>query len=127
VGELYVLLNEQRAANGVGPVSRHGALAGAAQGYAEFHVTQADMYALSHNLDGSPTDRAARQGYCCGVGEIIVTSAGSAASMVDLWMNSPGHRAIILDPQYVSLGVGCYSAPYNGIEATLCVGVFGPY
>jgi len=124
--QLYGLLNAERQANGVAAVSVHGALVQAAEAYAQYHFTHSDPYQLSHYLDGTPTDRAARQGYCCPVGEILVISPGSAESMVELWMDSPGHRAIIVEPRYVSAGIGCYSTQSGGSGPVLCVGVFGP-
>lgn len=39
------------------------------------------------------------------------TYAEMAQSVVDAWMNSPGHRANILNPNYRYLGCGC--APYE--------------
>ena len=39
------------------------------------------------------------------------TYSEMAKSVVDSWMNSPGHRANILNPDYFYLGCGC--APYE--------------
>lgn len=44
------------------------------------------------------------------VAENIAAGHESAAETVEQWMNSPGHRANILDPELEELGVGyCYA------------------
>ncbi len=37
-----------------------------------------------------------------------VNSLYTAEQVVEIWMNSPNHRASILEPKYKKLGVGCY-------------------
>ncbi|MFN2130083.1 MAG: CAP domain-containing protein [Anaerolineae bacterium] len=45
-------------------------------------------------------------------GEIIACGAiADASEVVDLWMDSPGHRAIILSSSYADFGVGYVSDP----------------
>lgn len=127
---LYGLFNQVRADAGIAPVSANSTLIASADGYSLLHFVYNDPYSLSHNLDGSPGDRAWRRGYCCAVGEILATAQGSAQTFADLWMGSAPHRAIILDPQYVSVGISCYSGPYtspNGSqsEPVLCVADWG--
>lgn len=41
-----------------------------------------------------------------GVGENIAAGAASPKAVMELWMNSTGHRKNILDPHYKELGVG---------------------
>jgi hypothetical protein len=62
------LINDRRAGSGLPVLWPNAALNTAAQGYAEVHFAAAP-YALSHTLDGTPGDRAARAGYSGGVGE----------------------------------------------------------
>ncbi len=45
-------------------------------------------------------------------GENIAMGYKSPEAVVEAWMNSPGHRANIMDSDFVSIGVGCYT--YNG-------------
>jgi uncharacterized protein YkwD len=104
----------------------------AAQSYAELHFAAAP-YALSHTLDGTPGDRAARAGYSGGVGEVLVTAEPNSRQLVDLWMASPPHQSIIMGGQYADIGVGCAAGLWvdangNGFETALCVGLAGvPY
>ena len=123
------IVNERRAQAGLPALSPNAALINAAQRYAELHFA-AGPYQLSHTLDGTPSDRAARAGYTGGVGEVIVTGQPSAQQLVDLWMGSPPHYAIIMGSQYSEIGVGCVVGPYadgagNVFETALCVGMAG--
>ncbi len=42
-------------------------------------------------------------------GENIAKGQRSAEEVVKDWMNSPGHRANILNPKYTLIGVGYYN------------------
>jgi uncharacterized protein YkwD len=121
-------INERRVQGGLGALSPNQALIDAAQHYAELHFA-AGPYQLSHTLDGMPADRAKRAGYTGLVGEVIVTGPPSARNLVDLWMGSPPHYAIIMGSQYSEIGVGCAEGPYNDggtvFETALCVGMTG--
>ncbi len=66
-----------------------------------------DFYAHTAPDGGKPWDRAAAAGSRCRtVGENIACGQRSAAEVVRGWMNSPGHRANILKPEFTRLGVG---------------------
>lgn len=101
-------INAQRADHGLPPVSRSLSLTRIAR----FHSN--DMTAnrfFSH--DGSAGESFfERMGWICDEdyersGEIIgANSAGSIEWMIELWMDSPGHRAIILGAGYTHAGVG---------------------
>jgi hypothetical protein len=104
--EVVALVNSERAAAGCGPVTSNGALDAAAQGHS------ADMAAndyFSHtSLDGrSFGDRIRAAGYSGGsIAENIAAGQGSASSVMASWMESPGHRANILDCSFRHIGVG---------------------
>jgi len=123
------LVNERRAQAGLSALSANAALIDAAQHYAQLHFA-AGPYQLSHTLDGTPSDRAARAGYWGAVGEVIVTAQPIAQNLVDLWMGSPPHYAIIMGSQFSDFGVGCAVGPFadgagNVFETALCVGLAG--
>jgi uncharacterized protein YkwD len=127
---LYTLLNNARTANGLATVAANGVLLSSAQYYTKLHFTTANPYQLNHYLDGGPGDRAWARGYCCAVGEILVTSEGSPQGMVDLWMSSPPHHAVIVDPQYHEIGVSCYGGLFTSPDGSqnhpvLCSAEFG--
>jgi len=125
-------INQRRLASGLNALAPNQALINAAQGYAELSFANGP-YQLSHTLDGLPADRAARQGYSGGVGEVLATGEPSAEVMMEVWMASPPHETVIMGTPYSDIGVGCHVAPYTGAdgvtwETALCVGMLGvPY
>ncbi len=73
-------------------------------------VDMAQNGCFSHTgcLDGSSVgDRETASGYTwCRCGEIIAAGYMDADAVVEAWMNSDGHRAIILNTAYVDFGAG---------------------
>lgn len=101
------LTNQERAKNGLSPLTYDSRLNVAADQYS---ATMANGDFFSHTgLDGStPTSRANTVGFPGGVAENIGAGYTSPEAAVQGWMNSPGHRANILNPTYKSLGVGYF-------------------
>ena len=63
---------------------------------------------LAHeSSDGTPFSlRVRRYATALGVGEALAAlSQGGAAAVVDMWVNSPTHRAILLGPSFRRIGV----------------------
>ncbi|GAQ54319.1 CAP domain-containing protein [Streptomyces acidiscabies] len=105
--QVLVLVNEERAKVGCSALSANSALADLAQKFSE------DMAArgfFDHtDPDGkSPWDRAAAAGITDLAGENIARGQGDAAAVMDAWMNSPGHKANILNCDFKTLGVGVH-------------------
>ncbi len=119
-GAIVDLINQRRAEAGVGPVSLNAALTSSASDYATVQFQYGPM-SLNHELDGTALDRAVRNGYSGGIGEVLAAAQPSAQTMVDLWMASPPHRAIILDGNYRDIGVGCAEGPLEASGATFQV------
>jgi len=106
------LINGERADRGLVAVERAGALEAAAGRHA------ADMVARRYFAHVSPTGgtvdkRARRAGYltapCWVVGEDLgwaPPGAATAQAVVDAWMGSPSHRAVIVDPAFRDIGIG---------------------
>ncbi|WP_121970436.1 CAP domain-containing protein [Leptolyngbya sp. BC1307] len=106
--EVLRLTNEFRAENGLAPLKANAELAQAAQDYSE---TMAIGDFFSHTgKDGSNLgDRAERAGYeALRLGENIAAGQRSPESVVNGWINSPGHRANLLNPNYTELGAGYF-------------------
>ncbi len=106
--EICRLVNVARAEAGLPPLTLEVQRTQVAQAHAK------DMYVngyFSHtNLSGqSSFDRLRAAGITFGSsGENIAKGAGSAQEIMNLWMNSEGHRANILRSSYKRLGVGNY-------------------
>ncbi|MEU3890139.1 CAP domain-containing protein [Streptomyces sp. NPDC029041] len=103
--QVLSLVNEERAKVGCSPVAADSALTDLARSYSE------DMAArgfFDHtDPDGrTPWDRAEKAGISNLGGENIARGQASAAAVMDAWMNSPGHRANILNCDFKTLGVG---------------------
>ncbi|MBM9503901.1 CAP domain-containing protein [Actinacidiphila acididurans] len=101
------LVNQQRATAGCGPLTADSALNELAQNFSE------DMAArgfFDHtDPDGNtPWDRAKKLGITGLGGENIARGQADAQAVMDAWMNSPGHRANILNCDFKTLGVGVH-------------------
>lgn len=110
--EVLALVNAERAALGRPPLTLDVRLTAAARRHAE---DMRDGCFLSHTgSDGSsPFERMAEAAYPDGIGE--VAAAGSfpypPGQVVDSWMESSGHRAILVDLQARHLGMGRADRP----------------
>ncbi|MGV9264797.1 CAP domain-containing protein [Kitasatospora sp. NPDC003701] len=100
------LVNAQRAQHGCGPLTADTRLATAAQGHSE------DMAARNYFDHASPEGQHADHrieatGYrWSSWGENIARGQKDPAAVMDAWMNSPGHRANILNCSFKEIGVG---------------------
>ncbi|MFF7985202.1 CAP domain-containing protein [Streptomyces sp. NPDC007901] len=104
--EVVDLTNRERARAGLRPLAVDPQLATAAQAYSTDMATR-DFYAHTSPEGTQPWDRAAAAGSRRRtIGENIACGQRSAAEVVDGWMNSPGHRANILKPEFTHIGIG---------------------
>ncbi len=109
--ELLRLTNAERQRAGVSPLRLSSQLGQAAQNHA---VDMAQYGYFDHQgRDGSqPGDRVSALGYQFSyVGENIAAGSASPDQTVQQWMNSPGHRRNILNPNYREIGFGYSTAP----------------
>jgi uncharacterized protein YkwD len=113
--QIFALLNQQRAANGLSALTVDSRLVAAAQlhsqNMADLSMVVGMSEALSHVLAGSPepsvTSRADYVGFDYRIiGENIAFGYQDANAVMTAWMNSPGHRANILYSAYTTVGVG---------------------
>jgi uncharacterized protein YkwD len=110
------LVNGQRAAHGLSPLRPSRQLRVAAEAHGADMVAHR-FFAHVSPLAGAITSRARRAGYITAhddyaLGEDIAWGEGdlsSAAAIVTAWMNSPEHRAVILDGDFRDVGVGVVS------------------
>jgi len=125
-------INAIRVANGLPRVGATKALTVAAKRHSQDMVRR-HYFAHVSPSGQTVTERVKRAGYLRGaagwsLGENIAWgsgSAGSPAALVNAWMNSPPHRAIILTPDFRDAGVGiAHGAPQggDGVTYTLDVG-----
>jgi uncharacterized protein YkwD len=100
------LINAERAAAGLRPVVGNAKVSAAAQAHSN---DQAAMNTMSHTgSDGANAGtRLERQAFSWNAwGENVAAGFTSAPSVMQAWMNSPGHRATILgNYQYMGIAV----------------------
>ncbi len=113
VTRVVELVNEQRAAAGLSPVREDPALSAAAvirakETMSSFSHTRPNGSSFSTVLDqrGISYRRA---------GENIAYGYDTPEKVMDAWMNSTGHRANILDPDFTAIGIGYYQGS-NGVK-----------
>ena len=109
---LFESANRERAAHGLAPLKWSATLAAAARQHAQRMAAQ---NTLSHQLPGEPgmADRATQAGARFSSLAENVAEGPSAESIHRQWMNSPPHRANLLDAQLDSIGIAV--AERNGV------------
>ena len=123
--EIISLTNAQRAQNSVGELAENKQLDVAAQQKAD---NMAKFSYFSHNgPDGkTPWEWIGESGYDYQyAGENLAVRFVDSKDVVAGWMASPTHRANIVKPAYIDVGVGIAQGIYKGEPATFVVQYFG--
>jgi len=105
------LTNARRADNGLRPLTVNSTLTAVAQAHA---ADQASVDTMSHTgTDGSdPGTRIIRSGYPVAAwGENVAAGYATPDTVMTAWMNSPGHRANILNNTFTQIGIAIAYAP----------------
>ena len=105
------LVNQERADAGLDSLDIDSQLDRAANLHTD-EMVQADR--MSHQLPGEASlgDRVSDTGYdWTKLGENVAAGYTTPEAVMEGWMNSPGHRDNILNPEFTSLGVGYKNAP----------------
>jgi uncharacterized protein YkwD len=103
---VLTLVNQERAKAGCAPLSVDARLATAARAHS------ADMANRNYFAHDTPEGvnvgtRVTNAGYrWSAVGENIAKGQPDAAAVMQAWMNSPGHRANILNCRFTNIGIG---------------------
>lgn len=108
------LVNSERAAQGLMALQKDSRLAALAQQKAE-DMAKSQYFSHTSPTYGSAFDMLKAAGYSYKTaGENIAMGQKSAASVMDGWMHSSGHRANILHTSYEKIGVG-YAVSADGM------------
>jgi uncharacterized protein YkwD len=129
-------MNAVRSQHGLVPLRFSGGLAAAAR----HHSTEmANRGYFGHSsANGEAFSRRLARFYPMGarhywsVGENVLWSSAelNATAALEIWLNSPSHRAIMLSPRWLEVGVGAVYAPsapgvYGGRAVTIVTADFG--
>lgn len=119
------LANNARAESGLSELTANSLLSKAAQSKAN------DMLAkqyFAHNTPSGETPwtfiKATGYSYVT-AGENLAIDFTEAESVQTAWMNSPGHRANIMNKSFQEIGIGIAKGMYNGHQTTIVVQMFG--
>lgn len=111
VASLLSGTNQQRIANGLGALALNSQLSQAAQSKAQDMLNN-DYWAHTSPTGVTPWYWITSAGYSYQTaGENLAYGFATAADTITGWMNSPGHRANILNTTYKDVGFGIVNAP----------------
>ncbi|MCI3244546.1 CAP domain-containing protein [Streptomyces spinosisporus] len=105
--EVLKLVNEERAKVGCSAVSANSTLTELAEAFSAAMAAEG-FFDHTDPTGATPWDRASELGITTLGGENIARGQADAAAVMEAWMNSPGHRANILNCDFKTLGVGVH-------------------
>jgi uncharacterized protein YkwD len=108
--EVLKLVNEERAKVGCSALAANSSLTGLAEALSDDMAVR-DFFDHTDPDGATPWDRAAKAGIADLGGENIARGQADAAAVMAAWMDSPAHRANILNCDFKTLGVGVHFAP----------------
>ncbi len=108
--EVLRLVNVERAKVGCSPVTASGALTDLATAFSDDMARRAFFDHTDPDGD-TPWDRAKAAGVSGLGGENIARGQADAEAVMQAWMDSPGHKANILNCDFKTLGVGVHLGP----------------
>jgi hypothetical protein len=123
--DLLNLTNQERVANGLAPLKLDARLNQSAG------LKAGNMFAENYWAHSSPSGIQpwywfGQAGYAySAAGENLAMDFDTSAGTVQGWMNSPGHRANILNPAYKDVGFAVQNGTLTGSQTTLVVAHYG--
>lgn len=119
------LANDARVENGLGEFKTSSLLSKAAQNKANDMLAR--QYFAHNTPDGqTPWTFIKAVGYSYSTaGENLAIDFTQAENVQTAWMNSPGHRANILNANFQEIGIGIAKGTFDNHETTIVVQMFG--
>ncbi|MEU7019255.1 sigma-70 family RNA polymerase sigma factor [Streptomyces sp. NPDC046203] len=112
--QVIALVNTERSRAGCGPLTGNALLTRAAQGQSD-DMAARDFFDHTNPDGDGPGERVTAAGYQWSTyGENIAKGQRTPAEVMEAWMNSPGHRANILNCDFREIGIGLHTGggPY---------------
>ncbi len=117
--------NQQRVNYGLPPLAVSPLLTAAAQDKAN-NMVQDNYFAHTSPTGVTPWYWFGKVGYAFSVaGENLAVDFTDSQAVTNAWMNSPDHRANILDGQYTQIGIATAQGTYDGKPAIYVAEEFG--
>jgi uncharacterized protein YkwD len=118
--EVLRLVNVERDKLGLDPVEWSDQLAQISHEYA-CDMIQGQFFSHVNPITGEgPGERAIKGGYLFRLlGENLAVGFNTAEIVMSEWMDSPDHRANILNPTWKEMGVGIRIGTYRGVPNTV--------
>lgn len=122
---LVTMTNDARETGGLGDLNRSTRLDAAAQKKAD------DMASEGYFAHDSPTGETPWQWFSevgyeyAYAGENLAVHFTESEDVVKAWMDSPGHRANIMNGKYTEIGIGTAKGTYKGSPTVFVVQMFG--
>jgi uncharacterized protein YkwD len=108
IDQVLQLTNAERAKAGLNPLQFNAQLNNAAQSHSQ-DMALGDYFSHTGSNGSLVSDRALGAGYKYSyVGENIAAGQVTPQEVVEAWMNSPGHKANIMNPYFQEIGIGYY-------------------
>ena len=111
---VFDTINEERVAAGLQLVELRDTLVCAAQSHSD-DIGPNQVCGHTGTDGSSPGDRVNSCGGGGWTGEIVACGQGTPRSAVDAWLNSPGHRGIMLDGSKREIGVAVVNNYWTAI------------
>jgi len=109
--EVFLRVNQIRQSAGLYPLARNRALDLAAQVHAQ-DMARHNFMSHSGSDGSSPAARIRAAGYpWITWAENVAVGYATPAAVMNAWMNSPGHRRNILNPNVREIGIGVAQSP----------------
>jgi len=105
IGRLLQLTNYERSRNGAGTVRPDARLTNAAQNQSQYQAATKVQSHVGPSGERAGT-RMLGQGYVWRAFAENIAKADTAEKAITQWMNSPPHRANLLNPIYTDVGIG---------------------
>jgi uncharacterized membrane protein required for colicin V production len=115
--QLFALINQERAGAGLTPLQRDSALAEAARRHSR-EMFRLGVFSHTSPTTGSPADRIETTGSAYTLSGENIALAQTAQAAHDGLMESPPHRANILNPGFTHVGIGALRHPEHGLMVT---------
>lgn len=122
---LVDLTNEDRTADALGTLTINETLVKAAQAKAD-DMAEKGYFAHTTPDGKEPWDFMHEAGYVFTyAGENLAVNFGDSEDVVQAWMNSPTHRANILNGKFTEIGIATAVGEYRGQKTVFVVQMFG--